>query len=426
MNFVNKAERVYVRLWYLLTLLYWTLAIPFSYLAEFDPVVREILTPASMFFAVAFTFFGYSVRNLKWLRLGQFFGLLVFNFILCFATRLDVLDGTGNRAVVGFWIVGVTLGVGVLAFRNYAHIAMMSIYLALLAVGVQGYPEPLLGWGFGAVLILASSNAQIMVHRSLKRETINSFRQQSICTPKQVLINAIQTGRTVSEVFGPEDRASVCICSDWRQFQAFSARVTANKLAKVLEAYYTLQIQLLDVAFPEGNYFIDWIADELFVVGFATATSDEGALAESAVAFARSSLEGRIQFSTTYGAPEGLDIGISRGIATVGMLGPKGNKKATALGAVAGLARRLQTVAKELRLSEGAMDRVVLHPNFASVLKYTDAYTTMSLPRGLLIKDLDVAQVLVLQSTNTTASSPEFHDAASGAREKLEGLQSFV
>ncbi len=393
--FINESERVTARLWYGLASCYWLLAPLYGWALGFDAAVMHLFVPCALAMAAITVAAGLLIKVGRMLRIGQLIGFVLSNLVMCLVARADALDGVFARGIPTFWLIGSTIGLGVLAFRQYVHLGAVTFYMALLTWGVHDFPEPVLGVVFGFVLAIASSNAQVLLHRAFKLEAIRSFRQQSICTPKQVLVKAIATGRSIAEVFGAEDRACVCICSDWRKFQAFTATVSANELAAVLEAYYTHQIQLLDAAFPEGNYFIDWIADELFAVGFATPTCDTEEIVRCAVRYARACLETRAEFAARHGAPHGLDVGISAGNATVGMLGPVGNKKATALGNVAGLARRLQTLGKELRTLEGARDRFVLHPALAPALAGDPGIVAYKLPQGVAVKDLDVTTVLI-------------------------------
>lgn len=399
---IKHREHTLARSWYLLGSAFWVLAIALAWSLAYDEPTKRILIPAAIVMAVLSIAGFRFVKSTRVLRLGQLIGFSLSNIIMLMVARADLLDGVGNRGVAGLWIVGSSTALGLIAYRNYVHIVAVVLFLSALALGLKDYPEPLMGWGFGALLALGASNAQIFSHRAFKLDAIRSFRAQSICTPKQVLMHAVETQRSVSEVFGPEDRTCVCICSDWRDYQTFANRTEGRRVAEILSAYYTRQQRLLEQAFPEGNYFLDWIADELFAVAFVTGRSDERALAQGALAFARRSLAERAKFAAIHGAPSGVDIGIALGVATVGMLGPDGNKKATALGAVAGTARRLQSVGKSLRSFSASRDRVVLHPSMHDHLSAEADVELVTIPPGLAVKDLPVGNVLVLHASESS------------------------
>jgi hypothetical protein len=110
---------------------------------------------------------------------------------------------------------------------------------------------------------------------------------------------------------------------------------------------------------PDGNYYTDWIADELFIVFHATENIEANQLVNYALKFSYKLIQSREDFSNSYGIPKAIDIGLSAGEALLGLMGPDGHKKATALGEIPGRSRRLQTAGKLLRSEYGENDRIV-------------------------------------------------------------------
>ena len=110
---------------------------------------------------------------------------------------------------------------------------------------------------------------------------------------------------------------------------------------------------------PKGNYFVDWIADELFVVIFKTKHIDEQEVIHSALTFATKLIYAKEKFFEKYQLPENIDVGVSCGDAIIGLMGPKAHKKATALGDVPGTARRIQDFGKKLKQKFGKTDRII-------------------------------------------------------------------
>lgn len=400
---VEISERETALLWYRLGAIYWLSTVVLAFVLGFDDATLRVILPGAGGMALLSYLGQRYLKATRTIRVAQFVGFVLSNVLMLAAAHVDAYDGVLERGILGLWILGSSVGLGLLAFRQYVHHVAIAIYMATIVVALQPYPDMLLGVLFALALATVSSNAQVFLHRAFKLESIHSFRQQCIFTPKQVVLKAIESKTSIDEVFGPQERQCVCLCSDWRSFQSFSATVSAARLAAVLEAYYAIQVELLDAAFAEGNYFIDWIADELFVVAFETPTSSPATVAACMVSYAKQCLTARSRFAAEHGAPLGVDVGISAGIATVGMLGPLGNRKATALGNVAGLARRLQSVAKELRTLEGPLDRIVVAPDLDLPDAAAAGLEHYPLPASLKVKDLTLSFVRV-GSANSLAT----------------------
>jgi class 3 adenylate cyclase len=104
----------------------------------------------------------------------------------------------------------------------------------------------------------------------------------------------------------------------------------------------------------------------------------------------------RAVFSAQYGYPSGIDIGLSAGIASVGIFGHGGIAKATAFSATPGIARRLQEVAKRLGALHGLEERVVMSAEFSALLGETRSrFTELILGDAFKVKDLESASVYV-------------------------------
>ncbi len=341
MIFVEKRERANALLWHHGNWLFWLISIVAGVAIKVDQHVFTALLVSAAILATLSLASLALLQKSPWLRWLQLYGYVGCSVAFWIMTQIDTAGGdTGHRGVAAMWILGASLGIGLLAFRNWVHTAIAPVILGLMAHGLSGYPEPYLGWLFGLCLLLLSSNGQIIMHRLSKLQAIRTFREQAKFTPKQIIVRSIELGAPVREVFQPSLRFCACICSDWRGFQSWAARTPPSVMAGTLSAYYTTQIELLDKAFPEGNYFLDWIADELFVVAFTTEKSDQRKVARAAISFAKACLAARPPFAERHFVPSGIDVGIAFGPATVGILGPDGNAKATALGEVPGMRTR--------------------------------------------------------------------------------------
>ena len=85
----------------------------------------------------------------------------------------------------------------------------------------------------------------------------------------------------------------------------------------------------------------------------------EAGLIDRVIALCQELIREKETFFQRYKIPEAIDIGISHGEAVIGMMGPDGFKKATALGSTPGRSRRLQAGGKLLRMKLGATDRII-------------------------------------------------------------------
>jgi hypothetical protein len=369
--------------------LYWVLACITGYAADFDQQVLDFIYVSGAAMVIYSSACLLLFKNGKTLRFCQLLGFLLCNAICFYATRLDAIDLIGHRGLPAIWIFGSAFGIAILPFRNRVHTVIVVLISILFFYGFKSYPEPLVGWSVGTSLVLIMSNAQIVIHRLFKLSAMNAFRRQVKFTPKQVILNAIELGLSVDAVFPPESRFCVCICSDWRGFQKWTSANDSSAISKTLKTYYELQVKLLDQAFPDGNYFMDWIADELFVVAFSNDKTTGKQLIRAGVDFCIKSISVREEFSAAHGAPFGVDFGLCFGEATVGILGPEGNAKATALGAVPGQARRMQLLAKSLRASEGHTDRILLTKQTSDYLDTGElGFNSLKINAGVEVKDM--------------------------------------
>ncbi len=218
------------------------------------------------------------------------------------------------------------------------------------------------------VAVFRNSESTRMQVNVAKKE----YRTRERLIPSHILRSSSHKDRDSEEVFLPSERQCVYIASDWRGYQKLSETIDPRKLTEALNAYYDLCDSLLQKYFPEGNYYSDWIADELFVVVLPVDDKPEINISEQAVNFSVELTHQRPSFEEQYAFPEAIDIGLSYGPAIVGLMGPSNHKKATALGQYPGKSRRYQDVGKYLRKSMYASDRVIFGQSILMNLKNID------------------------------------------------------
>ena len=230
---------------------------------------------------------------------------------------------------------------------------------------------------------------RLMFDARLEKEAEREFAMLSQVAPIRMVKEAGATGVDLKERFSAAAGFCVCIASDWRNYQALAERIAPSQLAMSLNEYYDLCYKVLLRRLPQGNFFADWIADELFVVLYALEGQDDGELVNSAVGIATDLLEARAEFARLHGAPKALDVGIAAGPALIGMMGPKLLRKATALGAVPGRSRRLQIAGKLMRQLHGESDRVILGHECLMRLNLPVEVKTVALDATHMVRDLD-------------------------------------
>ncbi len=228
-------------------------------------------------------------------------------------------------------------------------------------VGMMGPPgnrkATALGETPGRARRFQGSGGAVRVH--LGTPSLLEMRTLALIAPALIARKSLEADVSPTTLFGAKVRSCVCVSSDWRSYQRLSGELTPQELAQTLADYYAVCEGLLDGVAPGGNYYYDWIADELFVVFFALAADGVEELPALALAFGRRLLDAKPAFVRTHKAPGGIDVGIGAGTVLVGLLGAPGLSKATAVGDTPARARQLQLVAKALRKQLGDEDRIV-------------------------------------------------------------------
>lgn len=312
------------------------------------------------------------------------------------AASRDLADGRGGVPFAAIWISYIFVSNLLLPFRAHVHMVMFVFVMATSGFVLTSYPDNPYGIGLTFIALTIGQNAQIFAHRAFKLGTISKYREQSRYIPQQVLLQAAQENCSIHEVFGPKIRFCVCICSDWRNFQELAGDVGPQHLGDNLSAYYERIAERLNRDLPSGNYFMDWIADELFVVIFGVDENPDASLVDAGFDFATWLLTNRRRFARETGYPKGIDVGISAGLASVGIFGPSGGLKATAFGAIPGTARRLQSTAKQFRSDYGDQDRLVLSEAAAHLIDADRAQCSRVMLKGAYaIRDIPDSTVWV-------------------------------
>jgi class 3 adenylate cyclase len=221
----------------------------------------------------------------------------------------------------------------------------------------------------------------------------------TLVAPAHFVRHALRAEGGLDEAFKPKTQYCVCVASDWRNYQELAATLSASQLTMSLNEYYDLCHTLLSRHLPKGNYYADWIADELFVVIFGAEDDDQTALVEGALGFAQDLVASRAEFARIHGLPRALDVGISAGEALLGLMGPARQRKATALGEIPGRSRRFQAAGKLVRKRLGEADRVLFDRECLLRIRQPFPVKQMDLTEREAIRDVADRELFYLEPT---------------------------
>ncbi len=184
------------------------------------------------------------------------------------------------------------------------------------------------------------------------------FKGYQALLPLSVATNlVVAPEEALDHAFAPAPRYTICLCSDWRNFQGLAAAWDPEKLSHAIAAYYDLVCERLARHVPDDCYYFDWTADELFIVFFAEPGKEEE-LRDAVMTFVYE-LSTLVHERATewFGTAFRYDVGLAAGEALVGIVGPKLRRKTTVIGRVPGVAKRFESEAKRLRSTCSQNDR---------------------------------------------------------------------
>ncbi len=333
----------------------------------------------------------------SWPRSALYIGDMLTVYAFSFANYMNRRSGSDDVATMigDYGLVAMTTFIVMTSTHSGLKVYVTAFVYALAIIPSLTVASGDLYNDFGLYLFIITCTAGSALRASTDRlERAHALAQQRLMAklaPRQIVRRAMESGEdtSIDTIFAPEDRFCICICSDWRSYQALTQSMPARDVVQALESYYEVAEALLAQAFPDGNYFSDWIADELFVVAFTgTERRDQENLARQATAFSRALLVAKAARAAEGLPPRGIDLGVAAGIASVGIIGPRHHRKATALGEIPGRSRRLQTAAKSLRDKLGVRDRAILGAEVVALLGPDHELTRFTFEDEAQVKDL--------------------------------------
>lgn len=399
-SLLSQWEYSISRIFLILAAMAWFPLVIFSLLGLIDSPESHILITYSILQAsVSLWLLSKSHPPRVWQRY-IFSILIVSQMVWTAAAFIDTSDGEGRKTLIRTWVVYMMLGNMFLPLQSRFHQMMLGIVVPTTVWALLKYPNPTVALLVTGVAIIAGQNCQIFARRLAKIDAISTFRNQSKYIPRQVLMKAARSNSSILDVFRPSEKFCICICSDWRNFRSLLSDDTASTVGQSVVAYYEAVVAMLSSKFPDGRFFVDWIADELFIVIFADSLIADKALVRKSFELTKEMVAFRAIFASQHGYPDGIDVGVSAGIASVGIFGNGGIAKATAFSSIPGVARRLQQLSKRLEKSIGLQDRVVMTAIYADLLVDKDrSVSEFKLMESLKVKDLDAESVFIWPRT---------------------------
>lgn len=306
----------------------------------------------------------------------------------------------------------VPLGVGMLSTAcfvilypadRFSLTVMVIVNIAIsgsaLFTGGSGLPA-LIIYSLFCLFILA-----LRLYFDVRRleEGKKEFRYRMMCAPPHIVaMGAGGSFQDSIEKFAAKSVFCVCLATDWRRYFGLKSVLSPSQLSMSVSEFYDLCERILRICLPKGNYFTDWIADELSLTIFATEDTTQKELVACAMDFATRLITARSEFTRMHGVPTELDLGISSGDAIIGMMGPESHKKATALGEVPGRARRIYGAGRLMRMILGPMDKIIMDSRTAALIDSDCGQKRIVLSQGQSIRDFADREIFVIV--------PESHD----------------
>lgn len=242
------------------------------------------------------------------------------------------------------------------AFRMYKYLRELIIFTVICAFAnaLVIFANPAVA-GEAGVFFFAISGTVTMFfvsRRIFARSLVEKFRNLRTLQPVAVAKRLTVSDKRLAsdEAFQARDRFTVCLSSDWRNYQAMTASREPKMISKLFETYYNIVFETLAKAVPSGRYYADWTADEIMIMFYGDSDDEQEAVIEEALNFTRlmaTEIPRRVE--QELGLVLKFDIGLACGVGYLGLQGPTERQKATIAGEVPGTAKRLETEGKALR-----------------------------------------------------------------------------
>ena len=242
------------------------------------------------------------------------------------------------------------------AFRIYRYLGELAIFTAVcvLANALMMAARPELAGEAGVFFFAISGTVTLFLvsRRVFAESLVEKFRNLRSLQPAIVARRLTVSDKRLSddEAFSARDRFTVCLSSDWRNYQEMAGSRDGRMISRLFEVYYNIVFAELARTVPSGRYYADWTTDEIMIIFYGDSDEERETVIAEALAFTRtlaSEIPEKVQ--AEMGLVLKYDIGVAAGVGYLGLQGPSERRKTTIAGEVPGTAKRLETEGKELR-----------------------------------------------------------------------------
>lgn len=260
-------------------------------------------------------------------------------------------------------LLGISFFGGLFLHRFWREQYLFST-LCTFSLGIVTLLKPRYYTELGTIAVwqLVVAVAMFVFRRDFFAALAARFLALQMFLPPKVAaaVSAAGQDEDFAAAFAPTNRFIVCLCSDWRDFQKLATEVDAPRLCAILETYYDIVLKHLQAIAVDGRYYVDWTADELFVVFYTEKDGIEQCV-DQAARFARVLATEVADEAVRVCHPTlRFDIGMACGFGLAGVMGPERMKKTTVASNVVGIAKRLEGEAKAYRKATDPLRRPVL------------------------------------------------------------------
>ncbi len=283
--------------------------------------------------------------------------------------------------------------------------ATLVTTFALAAAAVGSMPS----FGSWFLALISATAVGLLIGHSVMRILLSgamtNYRRLTKIAPPHLVREATLSGRPFEELCTPRSRRCVCISLGWVDYEMLAAFLPPYVVEAELRLYYKFCTELLRGALRTDAFYLDATVDEVFVVAYETPEATLDQTWARALSFVELLFEARRRRRPPFAAAS-LAVGISRGEAWVGLVGPEAYRKTTGLGEMPGRAARLRQIARELGRSRGLRDRLVVDPADAHVGSPAAGFSRTTLDPGARVKDLELSEVCCYEGRINWATSP--------------------
>ena len=207
---------------------------------NFKSSLNLIVLIPSLSYNIAYTYFLYKADY------GQ-----PYYTVLLLATFLVIL--ISSLFIYRFWKEQYTL-----TLISIIALFFLSIYKAELSQDIIR----LICFHLVATLVCMYFRHQFLLSLSGKYQYMSSLLPHKFAKKVTVTEHDI----SIEKLFPTKEYFTVCLCSDWRNYQKITTTSEHGEVQNMLEEFYDIVYTELARLDLDGQYYADWTADELFVV----------------------------------------------------------------------------------------------------------------------------------------------------------------